>query len=73
MARNPVKDYLASIGSKGGKAGTGESKRRDQGDPDYYKRISAKAAKARKAKRATDSGKRVRALGGLRWSNRRSP
>jgi hypothetical protein len=52
-----VKQYLASIGSKGGKAGTGESKRRDQGDPDYYKRISAKAAKARKAKKAkADSG-----------------
>jgi hypothetical protein len=42
-----IKDYLASIGSKGGKA-TGKSKVR--GDADYYKRISAKAAKARKAK-----------------------
>ena len=46
-----VRDYLASIGSKGGKAG-GESKIR--GDADYYKRISAKAAKSRRAKRKTD-------------------
>jgi hypothetical protein len=48
-----IKDYLASIGSKGGKA-TGKSKVR--GDADYYKRISKKAAAARKAKRASDSG-----------------
>lgn len=49
---DPVKAYLAKIGSKGGKAG-GKSKVR--GDADYYKRISAKAAKARAAKkRATD-------------------
>jgi hypothetical protein len=50
-----VRDYLSQIGSKGGRSGTGESKRRDQGDPDYYKRISAKAAAARK-KKASDSG-----------------
>jgi len=48
-----IKDYLASIGSKGGKA-TGKSKVR--GDADYYKRISKKAAAARKAKRNADSG-----------------
>lgn len=42
--------YLSAIGSKGGKAGTGASKRR--GDAAYYKRISKKAAKARKAKAA---------------------
>lgn len=42
--------YLAAIGSKGGKAGTGASKRR--GDAAYYKRISKKAEKARKAKAA---------------------
>jgi len=42
--------YLSAIGSKGGKAGTGASKRR--GDVAYYKRISKKAAKARKAKAA---------------------
>jgi hypothetical protein len=48
-----IKDYLASIGSKGGRA-TGKAKLR--GDADYYKRISKKAAAARKAKRASDSG-----------------
>jgi hypothetical protein len=48
-----IKDYLAQIGSKGGKA-TGQPKVR--GDTDYYKRISKKAAAARKAKRNTDSG-----------------
>jgi hypothetical protein len=48
-----IKDYLASIGSKGGKA-TGKAKVR--GDTDYYKAISKKAAAARKAKRVTDSG-----------------
>lgn len=49
---NAVKEYLASIGSKGGKT-TGAAKVR--GDSDYYKRISAKAAKARKAKRTASS------------------
>jgi hypothetical protein len=43
-----------SLGRRGGKAGTGESKVR--GDADYYKRISAKAAKTRAKKRASDSG-----------------
>ena len=43
--------YLASIGSKGGKA-TGASKRR--GSAAYYKRISKLAAKARKAKSGND-------------------
>jgi hypothetical protein len=42
-----VKEYLASIGSKGGKA-TGKAKVR--GDTDYYRAISAKAAQARKEK-----------------------
>jgi hypothetical protein len=54
MPADKVKDYLSQIGSKGGRSGTGPSKVR--GDTDYYKRISAKAAKARKAKRASDSG-----------------
>jgi hypothetical protein len=53
MTSKAVRDFLAKAGSKGGKAGVGESKRRDQDDPDYYKRISAKAAAARKAKRVT--------------------
>jgi hypothetical protein len=43
-----VTDYLARIGAKGGKAGTGASKRR--GNSAHYKRISKLAAKARKAK-----------------------
>jgi hypothetical protein len=51
--KKPISDYLASIGSKGGKA-TGKAKVR--GDSDYYKRISAKAAEARAKKRAPDSG-----------------
>ena len=45
-----VRDYLAAIGSKGGQA-TGKSKVR--GDTDYYKRISKKAAEARRRKAAT--------------------
>ena len=48
VRRDPVKEYLAAIGSKGGKA-SGKSKVR--GDSDYYKRISKKAAEARKRKR----------------------
>lgn len=44
-----LKRYLAAIGSKGGKT-TGASKRR--GDAAYYKRISKKAAQARKRKAA---------------------
>lgn len=46
-----TRKYLAGIGSKGGKAG-GASKRR--GDAAYYKRISKKAAQARKRKAAND-------------------
>jgi hypothetical protein len=49
-----IKRYLASIGSKGGKAGTGASKRR--GGTDYYKRISKLAAIARKANKPTNEG-----------------
>lgn len=44
-----IKDYLAEIGRRGGQT-KGKSKVR--GDSDYYKRISAKAAQARKAKAA---------------------
>lgn len=53
MSEAEIKRYLANIGGKGGKAGTGKSKLR--GGTDYYKRISKLAAKARKARR--DSGK----------------
>lgn len=48
--------YLSAIGSKGGKAGTGASKRR--GDAAYYKRISKKAAQARKRKAANTQADR---------------
>jgi hypothetical protein len=48
MSEQEIKKYLASIGSKGGKAGSGKSKVR--GGPEYYKRISQLAAKARKAR-----------------------
>jgi hypothetical protein len=43
---NEVTKYLAAIGRRGGKA-TGATKRR--GNAAYYKALSAKAAKARKA------------------------
>lgn len=45
-----VRRYLKDIAAKGGKAGTGKVKVR--GGASYYKRISAMAAKARKAKAA---------------------
>jgi hypothetical protein len=48
MIQEDIKRYLAAIGSKGGKAGTGKSKRR--GDSAYYQRISKLAAMARKAR-----------------------
>ena len=44
-----LKEHLRKAGAIGGLA-TGKAKVR--GDANYYKRISAKAAKARKAKRA---------------------
>ncbi len=53
MSDEEIKRYLASIGSKGGKSGTGKSKLR--GGPEYYKRISRLAAKARKTRRANAS------------------
>jgi hypothetical protein len=51
MIGESTKDYLAQIGSKGGKAGKGAAKRRD---PEHYRTISQLAAKSRakKAKRA---------------------
>jgi hypothetical protein len=49
LSEEEIRRFLASIGSKGGKAGTGAKKRR--GGTDYYKRISQLAAKARKEKK----------------------
>ena len=57
MSEAEIKRYLASIGGKGGKAGTGKSKIR--GGADYYKRISKLAAKARKA-RQNQAGKNIK-------------
>lgn len=45
-----VRRYLKDIGRMGGRAGTGKAKVR--GDRAYYERISAMAAKARKANAA---------------------
>jgi hypothetical protein len=52
MSTKEIRAYLAEIGAKGGQKGgqaTGKSKVR--GDSEYYRTISQKAAKARKAKR----------------------
>jgi hypothetical protein len=41
--KKEIRDYLAKIGSKGGKAGAGESKKR--GDSEYYRRIRKQRGK----------------------------
>lgn len=48
MVDKLVSEYLAAIGSKGGRAGGG---RKVRGDKEYYQRISRLAAEARKRKR----------------------
>ena len=45
-----IKQYLASIGAKGGAAGTGKSKKR--GCKAYYAELSAKAHAAKAARKA---------------------
>lgn len=55
MSRAEVLAYLRSIGSSGGKAGTGKSKRR--GSKAYYRELAAKAAKARKRKSRLESSR----------------
>jgi hypothetical protein len=57
MSKEEIKRYLASIGGKGGKAGTGKNKLR--GDAAYYKRISKLAAKARKARQSKQTGTQI--------------
>ena len=47
---NPVKEYLASIGRKGGAAGSGASKRRSLS---HYRKIGKLSAKNRAAKAAS--------------------
>lgn len=56
---NTVKQYLAAIGSKGGKA-TGASKRR--GDAAHYKRLSKKAAAMRALNKLAKLAKSARGL-----------
>ncbi|HUJ08560.1 MAG TPA: hypothetical protein VL171_00900 [Verrucomicrobiae bacterium] len=51
-----VRRFLKEIATKGGKAGTGKAKVR--GNKAYYKRLSARAAKARKAKAARQKANR---------------
>ncbi len=48
-----ITKYLASIGKKGGEAGTGKAKRRA---PEQYREMAKKSAQVRKAKRNADSG-----------------
>ena len=53
MTKETILEYLKSIGTKGGKAGTGASKDRriSSGDPDFYKKQAAKRKpKTKKAK-----------------------
>jgi hypothetical protein len=51
MSDKSIKAYLAKIGAEGGKVGgQAKGKRKVRGDAAYYKQLSAKAAKARKAK-----------------------
>jgi hypothetical protein len=49
VSSKSIREYLRLIGKRGGAAGTGSSKVR--GDAEYYRRISRKAAKVRRAKR----------------------
>jgi hypothetical protein len=46
--KSAVTEYLASIGSKGGKAGTGKAKRRSK---KQYREMALKSAAAKRAKR----------------------
>lgn len=48
-ATTNVSSYMSLIGQKGGKSGTGKSKKR--GDVSYYKKISKKAAMKRSKKK----------------------
>lgn len=51
--KNAVKEYLASIGRRGGSSGTGAKKRRS---PEHYKRM----AEIRKAKRKAKKPKQAK-------------
>jgi hypothetical protein len=47
MISKAVHTYLSQIGQRGGQAGTGEAKRRDVA---FYRRISRKGLRVRRAK-----------------------
>jgi hypothetical protein len=49
MMSDEIRRFLSEIGTRGGESGRGAAERR--GSSDYYKRLSAKAAKARAKKR----------------------
>jgi hypothetical protein len=49
MGKAELRAYLSALGKRGGEAGKGAAKKR--GGSDHYKRLAAKAAKARAAKR----------------------
>jgi hypothetical protein len=46
MNKKEIREALRAIGAKGGKAGTGESKRR--GDSAYYSRLRKKGVRKQK-------------------------
>ena len=50
--KNP---HAVALGRKGGAAGTGDAKRRDQRDPNFYARLSAVGIAAREKKRKLKS------------------
>jgi hypothetical protein len=51
MTDKAVRAYLRKIGARGGaKGGQAKGKRKARGDSEYYKKLSAVAARARKAK-----------------------
>lgn len=43
MSKPHKSPAAVSLGRKGGKAGTGAKKRRDQLDPDYYRKLAEKS------------------------------
>jgi len=46
--KDKVHEYLATIGKRGGEAGTGKAKRRS---PEQYREMAKKSAKVRRAKK----------------------
>lgn len=48
MSKDEIKEYLASIGSKGGKSGTGQKKVRTR---EQYQEMALKSAETRRRKK----------------------